>query len=141
MNFIVFAIPNLPIEKLVPGSTDIINRWRKKLRDAAGNTAALVPRSRAPLNHRQPNWPSALVAEIKALRTRFPNLGKQRLHVLLADIAQFNRKLAHWLIQYNTVLPHHSLGLKTPVQFLIQHKPECHIYWTNTRTWIGASFS
>ena len=287
-------------------SARTLHRWRKTLRDAGGSPAALVPRSRAPLNRRQPNWSPALVAQIKALRIEFPNLGKQRLHVLLTerglkppsvstiariikadpnkmrhaptrltpkgktkplrkrrprqpqgsrqpplalfacdtvvrmrdglrrylltfidprsrfafafatstpssrqatfafdalcqllpqpprfilsdngseflghfqarleqrgiqhwwtfprspkmnahaerfnrtvqeafvdyhedllfdDLAQFNRKLAHWLLQYNTVLPHHSLGLKTPVQFLIHHKPQCHMYWTNT---------
>ena len=30
--------------------------------------------------------------------------------LLLDDLAAFNRKLADWLLAYNTVLPHHCLG-------------------------------
>ncbi|HCO77156.1 MAG TPA: hypothetical protein DIT50_03055 [Rhodocyclaceae bacterium] len=44
----------------------------------------------------------------------------------------FNQKLAQWLIDYNTVLPHHSLDLKAPVQWLMENHKECQRYWTNT---------
>ncbi|WP_423907805.1 integrase core domain-containing protein [Candidatus Spongiihabitans sp.] len=30
------------------------------------------------------------------------------------DLTDFNRKLANWLLDCNTVLPHHSLGLRSP---------------------------
>ncbi len=52
--------------------------------------------------------------------------------LLLDNITQFNQKLAQWLIQYNTILPHHSIGLKTPIQCLAEYQPDCHMYWTNT---------
>ena len=41
------------------------------------------------------------------------------------DLAAFNRKLADWLLAYTTVLPYHSLGRQSPVQFLIHPQPEC----------------
>ena len=49
--------------------------------------------------------------------------------LLFDDLADFNRKLADWLLFYNTERPHHSLRLHSPVQFLIQHQPECQRWW------------
>jgi len=43
--------------------------------------------------------------------------------LLFTDIALFNEKMTNWLIDYNTKIPHHSLLMKTPVQFLIQNNP------------------
>ena len=60
--------------------------------------------------------------------------------LLFDDLAAFNRKLADWLPAYNTVLPHHSLARQSPVQFLIQHQPECQRWWTHTSTGLS-SFS
>ena len=54
-------------------------------RSTGGNPAALNAHSRAPLNRRPAHRPSELIAAIKALRTQFPNLGKTRLRVLLAE--------------------------------------------------------
>lgn len=51
---------------------------------------------------------------------------------LFTDFHLFNQKLADWLIFYNTERPHHSLGLQSPVSFLIQHQPERQRYWTHT---------
>jgi len=52
--------------------------------------------------------------------------------LLFTDLEGFNRRLAEWLIGYNTVLPHHSLGLKPPVRWLLENHPECQRLWTNT---------
>jgi len=52
--------------------------------------------------------------------------------LLFSDLGLFNRKMAEWLVEYNTVLPHHSLGLKQPIKWLIENHPECQRYWTNT---------
>ena len=38
--------------------------------------------------------------------------------LLLTALSLFNRKMAEWLVAYNTVIPYHSLGLQTPLQFL-----------------------
>jgi transposase InsO family protein len=52
--------------------------------------------------------------------------------LLFSDIELFNEKLTEWLFDYNTKIPHHSLGLKTPIQNLMENHPECQRYWTNT---------
>lgn len=67
-----------------------------------------------------------LRAREEIVQNRFGNKGK---------------KLANWLTKYNTVLPHHSIKLKTPVQFLIQHQPERQRYWTCTRFLILVSIN
>ncbi|MBW6488249.1 MAG: integrase core domain-containing protein [Sulfurimonas sp.] len=41
-------------------------------------------------------------------------------------------KMADWLIEYNTEIPHHSLQMKTPIQYLIETNPQCQMLWTNT---------
>ena len=61
--------------------------WRAKLKAEGGNVAALVPGSTAPKRRRQRQWPPALVAEIRRLRTLYPNLAKEKLHVLLRPFA------------------------------------------------------
>lgn len=53
-------------------------------------------------------------------------------HLLFTDLSLFNQKLADWLVFYNTVRPHHTLGQKSPLSFLLQHQPECQRYWTHT---------
>lgn len=52
--------------------------------------------------------------------------------LLFSDLALFNRKLADWLVFYNTKRPHHALGQQSPLSFLLQHQPECQRWWTHT---------
>ncbi len=52
--------------------------------------------------------------------------------LLFDDLAAFNRKLADWLLAYNTILPHHSLERQSPVQFFMHQQPECQRGWTHT---------
>ncbi len=52
--------------------------------------------------------------------------------LLFTDIELFNQKMADWLIDYNTVIPHHSLQMNSPVQYLLKNCDECHMLWTNT---------
>ena len=53
--------------------------------------------------------------------------------LLFTDINAFNQEMANWLIDYNTKIPHHSLLMKTPVQYLFENNPQCHMLWTNTQ--------
>ena len=53
--------------------------------------------------------------------------------LLFVDLRGFNKKLADWLVEYNTVLPHHSLGLKPPAKWLFENYPQCHKWWTYTK--------
>jgi hypothetical protein len=48
--------------------------------------------------------------------------------------------MANWLIDYNTKIPHHSLLMKTPVQYLIENNPQCQMLWTNTSPWNNRIF-
>ncbi len=52
--------------------------------------------------------------------------------LLFTDMDLFNEKMADWLIDYNTKIPHHSLFMKSPVKYLLETNPQCHMYWTNT---------
>ena len=118
-------------------------RWQAKLRAARGDPTALQPKKPIPRRKRQSHWPEEVIDHIRYLREKYPNLGKARIYVLLkpwceerglTDLEGFNRRLAEWLIGYNTVLPHHSLGLKPPVRWLLENHPECQRLWTNTES-------
>ena len=41
-----------------------------------------------------------------------------------SDIQEFNRRLSHWLIKYNTVRPHQSLKYLTPFEYHFNHLPQ-----------------
>ena len=60
--------------------------------------------------------------------------------LLFTDIDEFNKQMADWLIDYNTKIPHHSLFMKTPVQYLLENNPQCHMLWTNTLTLLFVQF-
>ena len=52
---------------------------------------------------------------------------------LLVEPRDFNQKLIPWLLWYNGERPHWGLKLKSPVQFLMEQKPEeCKMWWPNT---------
>ncbi len=40
--------------------------------------------------------------------------------LLFTDLPKINQQLKHWLHDYNNILPHLSLNLQTPVQYLSQ---------------------
>ena len=65
--------------------------WRAKWRAQGGNLAALVPGSTAPKRRRRRQWPAALVSEIRRLRSAHPNLGKEKLQLLLMPFAAARR--------------------------------------------------
>lgn len=70
----------------------------------------------------------------RTLQAMFVNF---HLHLLFTDLNLFNRKLANFLILYNTKLPHHALKLKTPIQVFAESTNLCHKLWTNTRLLVG----
>ena len=57
------------------------------------------------------------------------------LNTLAYDLNKFNDKLINWLLWYNTKRPHHSLGLISPMKFIINsYNPEkCNMLWTSTK--------
>ena len=52
--------------------------------------------------------------------------------LLFTDLEEFNKHLANWLIDYNTIIPHSSLNYNSPVKYLLENHFECHMYWTYT---------
>ena len=54
--------------------------------------------------------------------------------LLFTDLTLFNDKLLDWLTWYNTLRPHHSLGLQSPLQYIAHflNNPECNMYWPST---------
>ena len=65
-------------------SSRTVYRWRARLRAAGGDPSALAARSSVPLRRRKPETPQRVVEQIRELRKRYPNLGKAKVHVLLA---------------------------------------------------------
>ena len=53
--------------------------WRAKLRAGAGKPHHLAPGSTRPLHLRRRQWPVALIAHIRQLRSAHANLGKEKL--------------------------------------------------------------
>jgi transposase InsO family protein len=54
--------------------------------------------------------------------------------LLRDDLVGFNRKLIDYLVWFNTKRPHHSLGLVSPLRYIVAKlsAPESHMCWTNT---------
>jgi putative transposase len=61
---------------------------------------------------------------------------KQNRSLLAHDIDAFNVKLMEWLLWYNTRRPHWSLGLVSPLRYIVSTLPEreSHMLWTSTYT-------
>ena len=64
--------------------------WKKQLREGRGKPAALEERSKIPKHRRIRAWPMAMLEEIKRLRMKHPNLGKEKLQILLARFCRRN---------------------------------------------------
>jgi transposase InsO family protein len=58
--------------------------WKKQLKIGRGKAVALEERSRIPKHKRLRVWPMEVLDEIKRLRMKHPNLGKEKLQILLA---------------------------------------------------------
>jgi len=56
---------------------------------------------------------------------------------LTYEIDIFNRKLIDWLLWYNCKRPHHSLGLLSPLEYIVEKDcfgcEKSNMLWTNTR--------
>lgn len=56
-------------------------------------------------------------------------------HLLAYDIDTFNKKLIDWMLWYNTRRPHWSLGLVSPMKYIISTLPEqeSQMCWTDAK--------
>lgn len=57
--------------------------WKLKLREGNGALEALNPQSRRPTTVRKRSWPFPVIQEIKRLRQEHPNLGPDKVAILL----------------------------------------------------------
>jgi len=57
------------------------------------------------------------------------------LMTLRDDINHFNRELMDWLLWYNTKRPHESLGMVSPLKYIVMTLPakKSHMWWTRTK--------
>jgi len=64
---------------------------------------------------------------------------KQNRMLLAYDIEAFNQKLIDWLLWYNTRRPHWSLGLISPLRYIVSTltAEKSHMLWTNTKPCIS----
>ncbi|MDO8514612.1 MAG: integrase core domain-containing protein [bacterium] len=68
-------------------------------------------------------------------RTISEDFIEERRLLLVTDIDRFNEEMIDWLIWYNTERPHESLGMLSPLQYIVKSLParECQMYWTRTK--------
>lgn len=84
--------------------------------------------------HTYPRSPK-MNAEIERFnRTILEAFVNQHRHLLAYDIDAFNQKLIEWLLWYNTRRPHWSLGLVSPLKYIVSTLTEekSHMLWTDT---------
>ena len=63
---------------------------KKRRRDGGGKPTALEEKSRVPAHRRTRAWPLEMLEETKRLRMAHPNLGKEKLHILLTRSCRRN---------------------------------------------------
>lgn len=71
-------------------SKSTLYAWRKLLKDAGGNTAALKPASQRPKTVRTHAWHPQILGEVTRLRKLCPNLGKEKVFTKLVPYCQKN---------------------------------------------------
>ena len=61
-------------------------------------------------------------------------IAKNRI-LLAYDLEAFNKALMDWLLWYNTRRPHWSIGLLSPMRYIVKNltAEESHMLWTSTR--------
>jgi transposase InsO family protein len=85
--------------------------------------------------HAYPRTPK-MQAEIERFnRTLSEAFIASRRHLLAYDLPAFNRALMDWLLWYNTRRPHWSIGLISPLRYIVNKLPaqKSQMCWTSTR--------
>lgn len=59
--------------------------WKQKVASSKGSFEALNEEKRTPMRKRKRLWPEAIQSEIKRIRWKYPNLGKDKIHPLLLE--------------------------------------------------------
>ena len=86
--------------------------------------------------HNYPKCPKMNASIERFNRTIQEEFANWNTNLLSLDIHSFNQKLMTWLIWYNTIRPHHSLGLISPMKYIINSlnltSQKSNMLWTNT---------
>jgi len=70
------------IEAFKVGRRTLFN-WQAELRKNNGKLSSLNPKSKVPKNRRKRAWNQKIIDEIRRLRFKYPNLGKEKIHPFL----------------------------------------------------------
>ncbi len=85
--------------------------------------------------HIYPRTPK-MNAEIERFNRTLSEAFISRNRCLLAyNLPEFNRRMMDWLIWYNTRRPHWSIGLISPLRYIVNQLPaeQSHMLWTSTK--------
>jgi len=92
--------------------------------------------------HTYPRCPK-MNAEIERFNRTLSEAFIQSHRALLAyDIDAFNKAMMEWLLWYNTRRPHWSIGLLSPMRYIVKNltAEQSHMLWTSTKTCINRHF-
>jgi transposase InsO family protein len=86
--------------------------------------------------HTYPRTPKMNAHIERFNRTISEDFIEERRTLLVTDIHRFNEELVDWLLWYNAERPHESLGMISPLRYIVRDLTarECQRYWTRTFT-------
>ncbi len=84
--------------------------------------------------HNYPRCPKMNAFVERFNRTIQEDFINWNLMTLSDDLNTFNTKLMDWLLWYNTKRPHESLGMVSPLKYIVMTLPakKSHMWWTRT---------
>lgn len=84
--------------------------------------------------HTYPRCPKMNATVERFNRTLSEDCIARHRSVLRDDINRFNGLLIDWLLWYNAERPHESLGMVSPLRYIVNQLPpeECQMWWTRT---------
>jgi len=86
--------------------------------------------------HTYPRCPKMNGTVERFNRTLSEDFIQFHLPLLRDDLSAFNDKLIDWLLWYNAERPHESLGMLSPLRYIVKSlsAEECQMCWTRTAT-------
>jgi len=129
------------LEALIDGITSIKNRQKHTLAILSDNDSEFKKEFDALIEQKGLThyWTYPKSPKMNAHNERFNRTIQEQFvdfyeDLLFTDLEEFNKYLANWLIDYNTIIPHSSLNYNSPVKYLLENHIECHMYWTSTNS-------